>query len=318
MSAARAIAAAASVVIGTRGSPLALAQAGLVRDLLAAAHPGLGVEIRAIRTAGDRFAGRPLATIGGKGLFTREIDAALADGAIDLAVHSVKDLPTDLPHGLDLACVPAREDPRDVLIARDPAVEAIADLPRGAWVGTVSLRRAAQALSRRPDLRIVALRGNVETRLAKIAGGEADATFLALAGLRRLGRADAARVVLAPEEMLPAPGQGALGIECRADDARARALLAPLDDGPSHAAVTAERALLAALEGSCRTPIAALAAIAGDRLNLRAMIAMPDGSARLDEARDGPAAEAAAIGHAAGAALRARAGPEFFAALGQA
>ncbi len=309
-------AAAHALVIGTRGSPLALAQANLVKAGLEAAHPGLSVSLAVIRTAGDRFLDRPLAEIGGKGLFTKEIEDALLAGAADIAVHSMKDVPTALPDGLDIPCMLAREDPRDVLIARDPGVRGIAGLPAGARLGTASLRRAAQALSLRPDLRIEPLRGNVETRIAKVMSGAAEATFLALAGLRRLGLDHDARCVLATDEMLPAVAQGAIGIECCADDVRVRALLAPLDDAGTRTCVTAERALLAALEGSCRTPIAALAVLeAPGRLALRAMVAAPDGSRRLDTTRTGPAADARALGADAGAELRARAGPAFLAAV---
>ena len=307
---------AGALVIATRGSPLALAQANMVRDALLAVHAGLAVELAVIRTTGDRFLDRPLAEIGGKGLFTKEIEDALLAGGADIAVHSMKDVPTVLPDGLDIPCMLVREDPRDVLITHDPALRSLADLPQGARLGTASLRRAAQALSRRPDLRIVALRGNVGTRLDKVRAGAAEATFLALAGLKRLGLADAARNVLATDEMLPAVAQGAIGIECRADDTRVRDLLAPLDHAPTRLCVTAERALLAALDGSCRTPIAALATLDGaDVLTLRAMVVAPDGSARFDATRSGPAANGVGIGREAGAELRAHAGEGFFTAL---
>jgi hydroxymethylbilane synthase len=311
-------AAAGALVVATRGSPLALVQAGLVRDALIAAHPGLAVSTAVIRTSGDMRLDRPLAEIGGKGLFTKEIEDALLDGRADIAVHSMKDVPTALLPGLHIPCVMEREDVRDVLIARDPAVKRIDDLLQGARIGTASLRRAAQALAQRPDLRIVALRGNVGTRIDKIASGAADATFLALAGLKRLGLAGAAGTILDVDDMLPAVAQGAIGVECRADDARAARLLEHLDHAPSRRCVTAERALLAALEGSCRTPIAALATVTGPdgaraTLDLRAMIALPDGRRRVDACMTG--SDAAALGAAVGAKLRADAGPEFFAAL---
>lgn len=300
------------LVIGTRGSPLALAQANMVRDALRRAHPGLDISLSVIRTSGDAFLDRPLAQIGGKGLFTKEIEDALLAGHADIAVHSMKDVPTVLPDGLVIPCVLAREDVRDVLIARDDAVRAIADLPQGARLGTASLRRAAQALGVRPDLRIVTLRGNVGTRMDKIAAGEADATFLALAGLKRLGLAERARNVLSTAEMLPAVAQGAVGIECRGDDARARALIAPLDHAETRICIAAERALLAALDGSCRTPIAAHATLSGTRLDLAALIALPDGSARVDVAVAGEASAPEALGRDAGARLRGLAGPAFF------
>jgi hydroxymethylbilane synthase len=299
--------------IGTRGSRLARAQTDLVCRALAAAHPELAapgaLEVVVIRTTGDRVTDRPLAELGGKGLFCKEIEAALLERRIDVAVHSVKDLPTWLPEGLVLGAVPERADPRDVLIARKPAT--IAELPQGAVIGTASVRRKALLLAHRPDLRVVNFRGNVETRLRKLAAGEVDATLLALAGLRRLGIEDVG-IVLSPEEMLPAVGQGALGIECRANDAGSLALLAAIDHPASAACVRAERALLAALDGSCHTPIAGHAAIAAGLLHLRALIARPDGSECLRSERVGPAEAGAALGQEVGLELRARAGPGFF------
>ena len=301
--------------IGTRGSPLALVQAEDLRRRLAAAHPRLGapdaVVVTIIRTTGDRVQDRTLAALGGKGLFTKEIEEALLDGRIDCAAHSMKDMPTWLPAGLVIGCLLPREDPRDALFARQG--DSIATLPSGAVVGTASLRRAAQLLAQRPDLRIVPLRGNVETRLAKLDAGQVDATLLALAGLKRLGIADRATAILTPEEMLPAVAQGAIGIEIRDGDAAIAELLAPLDDAATAVRVTAERACLAELDGSCHTPIAALAEGAGgDRLRLRALIALPDGSAVQRDERYGPAAGAAELGRAAGIALKARAAPTFF------
>lgn len=302
------------VRIGTRGSPLALAQAREIRARLIAADPGVveaDIELVVIKTTGDRVQDRTLAEVGGKGLFTKEIEEALIDGRIDLAVHSMKDMPTWLPDGLAIGCLLPREDPRDALFARRG--DSIASLPEGAVVGTASLRRQAQLLALRPDLRVVPLRGNVGTRLKKLASGEIDATLLALAGLRRLGLADRATAVLAPEEMLPAVAQGAIGVEIRADDAAARALLAPLDDRDTGLRVAAERACLAELDGSCHTPIAALAELeaGGGNLRLRALIALPDGSVVHRDERRGPATQAAALGRAAGAALKAQAEPAF-------
>ena len=305
--------------IGTRGSPLALAQVKETRDRLCAGHPDLAepgaVEVVAIKTTGDRVTDRSLAEIGGKSLFTKEIDEALLSGAVDIAVHSMKDVPTWLPDGLIIGCLLPREDPRDVLCS-DKA-DSIAALPPGAVIGTASLRRQAQVLGLRPDLEVVTLRGNVETRLRKLAKGEVDATLLALAGLRRLGLADRATAVLDPDEILPAIAQGAIGIACRADDAHAQVLLAPLNHVPTAARVAAERALLAVLDGSCHTPIAGLAEVEGDgALGLRGMLAMPDGSAILRVSRHGGVADAEAMGRDAGEELRRTAGPEFFTALG--
>src|SRR5262245_31155139 len=242
--------------IGTRGSPLALWQANEVKTRLERAwaplaRPG-AVEIVPIRTTGDKITDRSLADEGGKGLFTKEIEEALVANGVDVAVHSMKDLPTALPKGLVVSAILPREDPSDVLIA-DPEIERLADLPEGATVGTSSPRRKAQLLARRPDLNIVELRGNVETRVRRIAQGRADATLLALAGLRRLGLIEHTRVVLPPEEMLPAAAQGAIGVECRADDSRVRDFLAPLHSPTAGHEVAAERAVLDGLGGSCRT-----------------------------------------------------------------
>jgi hydroxymethylbilane synthase len=301
--------------IGTRGSPLALAQAGEVRRRLAAAHPDLAaegaVEIAVIKTSGDRVLDRPLADLGGKGLFTKEIDAALLDGSVDLAVHSVKDMPTRLAEGIAFACTLPREDPRDVFVSAK--VPHFALLPAGAVVGTASLRRQAQVLRRRPDLRVVPLRGNVETRLNRVAEGVVDATLLALAGLRRLGLEARATAVLEPEELLPAVGQGAVGVVCRAADERTRAVLVALEDGETTLCVTAERAMLDALEGSCQTPIAGLARLGEDRrLWLRGFAASPDGSLVVAGERRGDAGEAALLGCDLGTELRRRAGPVVF------
>ncbi len=299
-----------SLRIGSRGSPLALVQARLFADLLAAAEPALaaagGCEIAAIVTSGDQAQDRSLAEIGGKGLFTKEIDAALLQGRIDLAVHSLKDLPTDLPAGIVLACVPERADPRDGLAAR--GAHSLADLAPGAKVGTASLRRAALVRARRPDVNCLPLRGNVETRLRKLDAGQVDAVLLAMAGLDRLGLGGRA-VALAPDEMLPAVGQGALAVTCRADDAAMRARLAALDHAESRDAIAAERAFLAELDGSCRTPIAALAEISGGRLTLRGLVASVDGNRVIEARREGDRQDAEKIGRGAAAEILARGGP---------
>jgi hydroxymethylbilane synthase len=303
---------ASTVRIGTRGSPLALAQAREVRARLIAARPDLDedtVTITVIKTTGDRVLDRPLADIGGKGLFTKEIEDALLESSVDIAVHSMKDVPTWLPDGLTIACLLPREDPRDALIARDGLT--FADLPAGAVIGTASLRRQAQVLARRPDLKVVSLRGNVGTRLDKLAQGQVDATMLALAGLRRLGKADVVTAILDPSEMLPAVAQGAIGLECRADDEATRELLALINHAETETRVAAERALLARLDGSCHTPIAGLAELAGDTLTLRGLIAKTDGSAIVDDVVSGPASEAAALGAELGEILLGRAGPGF-------
>ena len=300
--------------LGTRGSPLALAQAHMVKAALATAHPSLAddaaVEIQIVSTQGDRIQDRTLAEIGGKGLFTEEIEAGLLDGRLDLAVHSMKDMPTALPTGLVISAVLERADPRDALIARDR--RSIADLAQGAVVGTASLRRAAQLRAVRPDLEVVPLRGNVQTRLRKLAAGEVHATFLAMAGLIRLGLEDVASAALAPEEMLPAVAQGAIGIESRADDEDVLGLLAAINHGPTMLRITAERAFLAVLDGSCRTPIAALAEIDGTTLSLRGLVASPDGIAveRIEMA--GGVNDCLALGANAGSAIRARLTPNFF------
>lgn len=302
------------VRIGTRGSPLALWQANEVRRRLGAAHPDLAaedaVEIVVIRTSGDRLQQGALTDVGGKGLFTKEIEEAMLDGGIDIAVHSMKDVPTWFPDGLVIDCVLPREDPRDALIA--PGHATIADLPAGITVGTASLRRKALLLHRRPDLKVEPLRGNVDTRLGKVAAGEVDATFLALAGLKRLGREDAGAAPVPPGEMLPAVCQGIVGVERRADDDRIAALLAPLNDPETADRAAAERSLLAGLDGSCRTPIAALAEIADTGLYLRAAIVRPDGSELIETERRGPAGDAARLGDDAADELRGRGGEGFF------
>ena len=299
--------------IGTRGSPLALAQAQQVQARLAAA---LGVapaaiELEIIKTTGDAIQNRPLTEIGGKGLFVKEIEQALIDGAIDLAVHSAKDVPGVLPDGLTLACCLPREDARDAFISRKAA--GLATLAPGAVVGTASPRRQAMVKRLRPDLAVVPLRGNVETRLKKLAAGEVDATLLAMAGLNRLGLAAAATAPLDVDAFLPAVGQGVIALETRADDDRTRAQLATINDVTAATALAAERAFLAVLDGSCRTPIAGHARLAGGALHLRGLIVKPDGSESFEAERRGNAADAAALGEDAGRELRARAGADFFA-----
>ncbi len=304
------------VRIGTRGSPLALAQAEMTRAALAATTPDLAeagaVEVVVIKTTGDRVLDRPLAEIGGKGLFTKEIEEALLDRSIDLAVHSMKDVPTALPPGLVIAAMLPREDPRDALIAGD--CRRIADLPEGAVIGTASLRRAAQLLVLRPDLRVITFRGNVQTRLRKLEEGEVAATFLAMAGLKRLGLESAASAALEPEEMLPAVAQGAVGIEAREDDEPTLELLARIDHAVTFRRVVAERAFLAALEGSCRTPIAALAELDGDSLTFRGLVARPDGSGLRRTERRASAADAEVVGAVAGAEIRAGLPADYFSA----
>jgi len=301
--------------IGARASPLSLAQTRHVRGLLATA---LGLDAAAaeellpilpMSTTGDRIADRRLLEAGGKGLFTKELDEALLDGRIDLAVHSMKDLPTALPDGIVLACAPEREDVRDAFVALEAA--SLADLPAGAVIGTASLRRQAQTLHRRPDLQVEILRGNVQTRLAKLAGGEAHATFLALAGLKRLGLEAHARSLLDPEEFPPAVGQGALAVTARAEDCRALEALARIEQPGVRLCIEAERGFLTAAEGSCRTPIAALTRRDGDRLILLGEALTPDGRQRwrgVREMRGEDAAKAWNLGLELGRALREEAG----------
>jgi hydroxymethylbilane synthase len=306
---------AAKVRIGTRGSPLALAQAHLVRRLIAEAH-NLNeddCEIIVIKTSGDRIQDRPLAEAGGKGLFTKEIEEALLAGSIDLAVHSMKDVPTVLPDGLGIAATLKREDPRDAFISVTRS--ALADLPSGATVGTSSLRRQAQLLNGRPDLKVVPFRGNVETRLKKLAEGQADATFLACAGLNRLGLAQHITAKIDTDVMLPAVAQGAIGIEIRSDDPKTAELVAPLNDAATALCVAAERAFLATLDGSCRTPIAGLAELDGGTLRFRGKILTPDGKQRHATQRTGSPQSALTMGDDAARELLSLAGPDFFRAI---
>ena len=300
--------------IGTRGSPLALAQTHETRDRLAAAWPELAapgaIEIEVIKTTGDLIQDRPLAEIGGKGLFTRELDEAMLSGRIHLAVHSMKDVPTVLPDGIDLPCILPREDVRDAFISLKAG--SLAELPEGAVIGSASLRRGAQILHRRPDLKVVNFRGNVQTRLRKLEEGVVDATLLAMAGLRRLGLARHVTAAIEADDMLPAVAQGAIGITCRADDIAALRYLAALNCPRSQIRVTAERAFLARLDGSCRTPIAALAELDGEMLSLRGLIISPDGKTLHATSRTGSKSDAAAMGTDAAEELAGRAGPGFF------
>ena len=306
--------------LGSRGSPLALAQSRLVAGMLTE-KSGAGIDafpIETFMTTGDRLSGR-LQDQGGKGLFTKELDEALLDGRIDCAIHSMKDLPTRMPPGIVLASVPAREDQRDAFIAT--RAKSLMELPAGATVGTASLRRQAQTLHLRPDLKVELLRGRVETRLAKIEGGAFDATYLALAGLRRLSLAQHVASIVDPEAMPPAPGQGALAITARAGDEKTLALLEPLNRTEHAITTTAERAFLEALDGSCRTPIAALAGISDDKLTLLGEVLTPDGKHRWRRqdsvSLDQPPYEAArALGLRLGADIRAEAGPLYTAHFG--
>ena len=308
----------ATLKIGTRGSPLALAQAEDVRARLVAAHKDLSldsIEIRVIKTSGDRILDRHLMNAGGKGLFTKEIEDALLDGSIDCAVHSSKDMPTTLADGLELAVFLEREDPRDVFIS--PRFSHFLDLPMGAVVGTASLRRRAQALRLRPDLKIVTFRGNVQTRLRKLGEGEADATFLALAGLNRLSMAATATEKLTLEDFLPAPAQGAVTVETRTGDDRMADRLLPLHHEDTALSVAAERALLAGLDGSCRTPIAAHATRQGNSIIMQAMLLSLDGQTVFQANGTASAAlgDAVLLGADLGEKIRADAGPTFFEGL---
>ncbi len=298
--------------IGTRGSALALAQAHETRTRLMAAFglPEPAFRIEVIETSGDRIQDRPLKEAGGKGLFTREIEAALLAGRIDVAVHSMKDMPTLQPEGLVIDAWLPREDVRDAFVS--PGAARIADLPAGARVGTSSLRRRAQLLYRRPDLEVVEFRGTVQTRLRKLAEGVAHATFLAMAGLNRLGTAHVARGPVEPDEMLPAVAQGAIGIERRAGDDRVEAMLDTIRDAATGTRLAAERAFLAALDGSCETPIAALAELDGGTLRLRGEILRPDGSAAYAGECRGPVADGPAMGRDLAADLLGQAPPGFF------
>jgi len=300
-----------TLAIGARGSPLALAQAEAVRRGLAAVHGAGAITVVPITTSGDRIADRPLVDVGGKGLFTKEIDEALIAGRIDAAVHSAKDMPTELPDGIVIAACLTRADVRDAFVS--PSAARLADLPAGAVVGTSSLRRKALTLRMRPDLVVADLRGNVETRLRKVGDGVVDATLLAAAGLARLGLSDRASGLIEPDDWLPAVGQGTIAIAVRADDRRTIGLIAAIDDRDTSVALAAERAFLARLDGSCRTPIGGLARIENGRVDFRGIIIKPDGSAAHAVRRQGPVSQAARIGGEAGQDLAERGGPDFFA-----
>ncbi len=301
--------------IGTRGSNLALKQVYELRERLCAAH-GMSeneFEVVIIKTSGDMIQDKALREFGGKGLFTKEIEDALIAGDIDMAVHSMKDVATIEPEPLEIVCLMPREDVRDAFISLK--VARLGDLPQGAVVGTSSLRRQAQVKALRPDIEVITYRGSVETRLRKLEEEVADATLLAVAGLRRLGHSDKITAPISPDEMLPAIAQGAIGIQIRRDDDARRELLATIHDHPTHARVRAERAFLAQLDGSCRTPIAGLAELDGDRLHFRGQILLPDGSQEFHTARSGPVSDAEAMGRDAALELLERAGPEFMAQI---
>jgi hydroxymethylbilane synthase len=301
--------------LGTRGSPLALAQAHMVRNLIAASGRASleQVEIRIFKTSGDRIQDRPLSEVGGKGLFTKELEDALLADEIDFAVHSMKDVATRLPDGLTISTMLPREDVRDAWLS--PTAQTLADLPTGALVGTSSLRRQAQVLRLRPDLKVVQFRGNVETRLTKLDQGVAHATMLAVAGLNRLGLAHKITSITSTDMMLPAVAQGAVGIELRVGDEAVAQLLSPLDHQPTSLCVTAERAFLAVLDGSCRTPIGGLAQLDDSgRLTFRGEILTPDGREVHATSRTGTPQSAIQMGEDAARELLARAGPNFFAA----
>ena len=304
--------------LGSRGSPLAMTQSHRVAAALARLTGEAEPPIQSFVTSGDRIADRRLQDAGGKGLFTKELDEALLDKRIDAAVHSLKDLPTLMPDGIVLAAIPEREDPRDAFIS--PKAPDLASLPDNAVVGTASLRRQAQTLHQRPDIKIVTLRGSVETRLKRIAEGQMDATYLALAGLTRMGLQHHATALVDVEDMPPAPGQGALAITCRADDAKTRDLLARLSVREWEIAVAAERGFLHALDGSCRTPIGALARIENNRLHFLGEVLTPDGAKRWRREErilltSDPIADAEGLGRKLGGAIREMAGETFIQSL---
>lgn len=302
-----------SLVIGTRGSRLAIWQAEWVRSRLKEFATGVEVTIRRIKTSGDKILDVPLAKIGGKGLFVKEIEEALLSKEIDLAVHSMKDVPTALPQGLAILCVPRREDPRDVLVSKNG--QTLDQLPKGSQIGTSSLRRQAQLLHYRSDLRISMLRGNLDTRLRKVREGSFDATVLAAAGLQRMGWIDQATEYLSPEVSLPAIGQGAIGIEGRVSDTFVQDLVKKFDDHQTHLTVDAERAFLDRLEGGCQVPIAAHASLKGDTLAFTGLIASVDGTRLLRDTMEGPASQAKNLGVQVAERLLARGGDEILAQI---
>ncbi|HXV67467.1 MAG TPA: hydroxymethylbilane synthase [Nitrospira sp.] len=295
-----------TLILGTRGSKLALCQSEWFQSRIHQAAPEVRVTLRKIQTTGDKIADVPLTKIGGKGLFVKEIEEALIDGTIDVAVHSMKDVPAQLPEGLEILCVPPREDARDVLISRDG--RSFKELPQGARVGTASLRRQAQLLNARPDLHIEMLRGNLDTRLRKLREGQFDAIVLAAAGLRRLAWGHEITEYLDPAVSLPAIGQGALGIEGRSDDHFVRSILSRLNDPATAAPVAAERAFLHRLEGGCQVPIAAHARLSGESLSLEGLVASVDGKTVLRDRVQGPSREAGALGVQLAERLLARGG----------
>ncbi|MGE4542759.1 MAG: hydroxymethylbilane synthase [Pedobacter sp.] len=299
--------------IGTRASRLALWQAEWVQQQLQQLHPGLTVSLVPITTKGDKILDVPLAKVGGKGLFVKELEEALYDGSVDLAVHSMKDVPSVLPPGLILPCIPPREDPRDALVTPDG--RGFAQLPQGARIGTSALRRQAQLLAQRPDLTIVSLRGNVETRLRKMDEEQLDGIVLAAAGLKRLELADRISEYLPTDLSLPAIGQGALGLECRQGDDRTLALIAPLHHADTAVAVTAERAFLRRLNGGCQVPLAAHATVVGDRVNMVGLVAEVDGSRLLKDTLVAPVPEAEAAGRQLAESLLAQGADRILAAL---
>lgn len=298
--------------IGTRGSPLALAQAYETRARLSAAFdlPEAAFEIVVIKTTGDRVLDRPLKEIGGKGLFTKEIEDDMLSGKIDIAVHSMKDMPVAQPDGLVLETYLPREDVRDAFVS--PTIKSLADLPKGAVVGTSSLRRKAQLIHARPDVQVVEFRGNVQTRLKKLEDGVADCTFLAMAGLNRLDMAHVAQSAINADEMLPAVAQGAIGIERRSDDARTKQMLDAIHDTDTGHRLAAERAFLAALDGSCETPIAGLATLEGDTIQLRGEVLRPDGSEKITRSGSAPITEAATLGTNLAKEILSATSPDFF------
>ena len=301
------------IVIASRESALALWQARYVESKLKALHPGLEVEILGMTTEGDRLAHASLSKVGGKGLFVKELEDALARGKADLAVHSMKDVPMKLPDGFSLAAIMERADPRDAFISL--RYRALAELPPGSRVGTSSLRRESQVRSRYPQLRVEPLRGNVPTRLKKLDEGRYEAIILAAAGLKRLGLEERITALLSPEESLPAAGQGALGLECRAARSDIRELLAPLGHAPTALCVTAERAMSGALAGSCNVPLGALGEISGGSMRLRGFVGAPDGSRLACGEIEGPAESAVSLGVALAAQLRAKGADAILAAL---
>jgi hydroxymethylbilane synthase len=302
------------LVIGTRGSALARWQSEHIAAALRAAHPGLEVTLSIIVTEGDRFQTGPLIEVGGKGVWVKDIEVALAEGRVDLAVHSLKDVPAELAPGLALIAIPPRADARDALVSRTGAD--LAGLPAGARLGTSSLRRVCQLKVRRPDVQVELLRGNVDTRLRKVAEGVVDGAVLACAGLDRLGYADRISERISPQVMLPAIGQGALALEGRAHDQRVRALTLPLSDHQAELTVAAERALLAGLGGSCRTPLGGQAIITGERMQVTGLVGRPDGREILRETVEGAPADAVALGSELAARLRARGADKILAELG--